>query len=106
MSEWQDLNSDQKMKTTCQGKIIVIVSKDFEKNTIPLFCPICNFPMRTKEDGLAFRKVGCCEKCDNRWSSSKGINWEEGKLPDKTSEEWIEYYNYRLIQTKPIINLK
>ena len=106
MSEWKDLNADQKMKTTCNGKLIIIVSKEFEKITVPLFCPICELPMKTKEDGLSFRKYGCCEKCDNRWTCTKGIDWAEGKLPDKTSEDWQEYYTYRLIQSKPIINLK
>lgn len=106
MDEWKNLNCDQKMKSIYNGKIIVIVSKDFEKITVPLFCPICDLPMKTKEDGLSFRKCGVCEKCDNRWSNKPGINWEEGKFPDKTSEDWLEYYNFRLIQAKPIINLK
>lgn len=106
MDDWKDLNSEQKMKMACNGKVIVIVSKDFEKTTVPLFCPVCEFPMKTKEDGLSYRKHGCCEKCDNRWTDTKGVNWSEGKYPDKTSEEWLEYYNYRLIMSRPIIRIK
>lgn len=106
MDEWKELNSDQKVKITNNGKIMVIVAKNFEKITVPLFCSICEFPMRTKEDGLSFRKHGCCEKCDNRWTYKPGINWSEGKTPNKLSEEWVEYYSFRLIISKPIIKIK
>jgi hypothetical protein len=105
MDNWKSLNADQKMKLIYNGKVIVIVSNDFEKTTVPLFCPVCELPMKTKEDSLSYKKYKCCEKCDNRWTDTPNINWEQNIGPDKSSEEWIEYYTYRLIQSRPIINL-
>lgn len=106
MDIWSKLNNDKKIKTICNNKIIVIASANFEETTIPLFCPLCEFPMKTKEDALSFRQSKCCEKCENRWLNVRGIDLLKGQYPDKSSEEWLEYYETRLIQTRPIINLK
>jgi tRNA(Ile2) C34 agmatinyltransferase TiaS len=106
MDNWQNLNETQKMKTINNGKIIVIVAKDFEKTTIPLFCPVCELPMKSKEDGLSFRKHGCCEKCDNRWTDKPGIDWNNKKYPNKSSQEWVDYYIDRVILSRPIIKIK
>lgn len=105
-SDWKDLNDNQKIKFLQNGKIVVIANKNYEKTTLPLFCKVCEFPMKTKEDGISFRKVGCCERCDLRWSNTPGVDWENNLWPDKSTELWKEYYNERLIFSKPIINLK
>ncbi len=94
--EWVSYDSYREIKSTKQGKILVI--RPVERNTIvPLFCDICGFPMKTLEDSIAFRKSGCCERCDLHWSK---------KEIDKESEEWKEYMEVRVLSSKPNIQFK
>ena len=96
---WHKLNDKQVIKHLSNERIMVIAPKDFKELVIPLYCPLCEFPMKTKEDGLAYRKVELCEKCDYRWT---------GKVEslDKESQEWIDYLQERVLLSKPIINIK
>jgi hypothetical protein len=93
------------MSLESNEKVVVISSSSGLKN-VPLFCPICEFPMKTRDDGLSFRKVGCCLKCDNRWTSTPGVDWKSQKTPNKNSVEWKDYIEERLKCDKTIINLK
>lgn len=103
---WKSLSNDKVIKTILNDKIILIALKDYKKIITPLFCPICEFPMKTKEDGISYRKLGCCEKCDNIWTNRPGIDWEKNIWPDKSSKDWQDYYNERVILSRPIINIK
>jgi len=87
------------------GKVVVVRNKD-DTTTVPLFCKVCEFPMKTMEDSISYRKHGVCNHCDNRWTNDRHVNWVSGTLPNKTTEDWDEYISLRYISSKPIINFK
>lgn len=104
--DWHKLNDTQQTKILENGKLIIVSDIEHEQETVPLFCFLCEFPMKTKQDGISYKKHGCCEKCDNRWTNTPGVDWENNKFPNKLSKDWEEYYNERVILSKPIINIK
>lgn len=103
MDDWVESGNGRKMKLVANGQIAVVAPSD-TSGIVPLFCPCCERPMRTSDDSLAFRKVGVCHKCDERWTNAPGIEWPEG--PDKTSEEWTEYLKLRSLLEKPTLTFK
>jgi len=96
---------EKEILTYSNGKVVVVKYKD-NSTTVPLFCKICEFPMKTMEDSISYRKHGVCSHCDNRWTNTRGVDWTSGTLPYKESEDWNEYINLRFISSKPIINFK
>jgi hypothetical protein len=98
------MNAGKKtIETLMDGRLVVVKPEDMSE-TVPLFCKICAYPMKTLEDSIAYRKVGTCSKCDGRWSNDKRVNWKEGKHPDPEWEEWAEYIKDRGISARsPII---
>jgi len=96
---------EKEILTYANGKVLVVKNKD-NSTTVPIFCKICEFPMKSMEDSISYRKHGVCYHCDNRWTNTKGVNWTSGTLPYKESEDWDEYINLRFISSKPIINFK
>ncbi len=103
MEEWKETGKGKKIKILCNGAIAVI-SPTNTINIIPLFCPCCKRPMKTSDDGLAFRKQGVCYKCDERWTNKPNILWPYG--PDKNSKEWAEYIDIRNLLEKPLLDFK
>lgn len=92
------------IKSLENDKIVIIY--DDELTMTPLFCELCEFPMKTIDDNIAFRKSGVCHNCDMRWSNTKGINLNNKIFPTKTTEEWQEYINVRLLIGKTILNYR
>lgn len=103
MKDWVETGNGRKMKMVANGKVVVVAPVDTD-SIVPLFCPCCERPMKTSDDGLAYRKVGVCHKCDERWTNKPNITWPEG--PDKTSAEWIEYLELRSLLEKPTLVFK
>lgn len=102
MEEWTKLG-DKKIKVFFEGKIAVVAPKDMN-NIVPLFCPCCDFPMKTSDDSVSYRKVGVCNKCDGRWTNKPNVEWPDG--PNKSSKEWTQYINDRTIFERTVINFK
>jgi len=67
---------------------------------------MCEFPMKTIEDSIAFRKNGVCSHCDGRWTNDKRVSWSEGRLPDKSWDDWKEYIALRAIYARLLITFK
>lgn len=86
------------------GKLLLI--KPVGDKTIPLFCDICKFPMKTLEDIISFKKIDCCAACEMRWSNSKLGNLKDGWKPNEKTDGWEEYIQIRNISFKSLINLK
>jgi hypothetical protein len=103
MNEWSKTQNNKKMKVIAGGGIVVVAPTD-TSNVVPLFCPCCELPMKTSDDGLAYRKVGVCHKCDERWTNKPNVVWPEG--PDKTSDDWKEYVKIRSLLEKPTLDFK
>jgi hypothetical protein len=98
----------KKIKSLCEGKVISISSRSSEKLIVPLFCPLCDYPMKTRDDSMSYKNLGCCEKCDIFWRSDKdfkkGIQeFKKLIVPDK---RWAEYHKNRINLSKSILNIK
>lgn len=100
---WKKLNNRQIIKTITMANknqtIFVIVPKNYKKLVVPLFCPLCFYPMNTKEDVSAYKKHHLCEKCSYKWDYKNIKNIIHTK-------EFEEYLNNLLILKRPKINLK
>jgi len=93
----------KRIETLMDGRL-VIVRPENTTETVPLFCKICAFAMKTLEDSIAYRKVGVCSKCDGRWTNDRRVNWEEGRHPGPDWEDWADYMVERGISARaPII---
>jgi hypothetical protein len=100
-NEWKDLNERQSIKTitTEDNKtVFVIAPKGYQETIVPLFCPLCELPMTTKEDVSEYKIHKLCAKCSYKW---------QGKdLTKIKKEDFEEYINTRKELEKPNINLK
>jgi hypothetical protein len=99
--KWHDIGNDKQMKIVRNGKVAVIAPKDLSKSVVPLFCPLCEFPMKTIEDSNSYKKMNCCEQCEIHWTSYK----DDFHLL-KNSKEWKEYISNRVNKPKTLIKLK
>lgn len=90
------------------GKVIVLIETE-PKQTTPLFCPVCEFPMKAPlDDAISFQKYGCCSKCDQRWTNFPGLEkWLSSKHPSEISKEfWDEYIEERRLFSRPLLTFK
>jgi hypothetical protein len=105
--KWEKLNDKQIIKTIVVedtlDTIFVIAPKNYKKIHVPLFCPLCEFAMTTKEDILEYKKEKMCEKCSCKWSNKKSLISDKNF---KDSDEWQEYIEYREQMSRIILNLK
>ena len=94
---WVDLNNNKEIKKIINDNVVLVAPKGQRKYIVPLFCPLCEFPMKTREDSEAFLKNKTCAPCLQKWPNNHVI--------DFNSEEWKEYSIKRELMAKPIINL-
>lgn len=62
-----------------KGSYSVIWPVDCE--IIDIFCPVCEFAVRTKDDEHAMRTLQCCELCARRWAYPNLERWKSGWRP-------------------------
>lgn len=75
--------------------LVKITPDDFkQEQVIPLFCPLCKFSLKTKEDVLSYRRNVCCSLCELKWVAQK---------KDFNSILWNEYLQSREDSHKPTI---
>lgn len=97
--------SDFETKSLENGKILVISPSD-PKAIVPVFCPLCSFPMRTLEDSIAYRTHQTCAHCEMRWSGSNLGKWAEGWRPAVDTDGWTDYIIYRKALGRSLITLR
>lgn len=102
-NEWHDIGNNNRMKTVLNGKIVVVAPRDLKQSVVPLFCPWCEFPMITREDGRSYRENSCCEKCDLHFGQ---VDIKDQPELLKASKEWKDYMEDRRKRSKPLIKLK
>lgn len=104
--KWEKLNDKQVIKTITNSDngdtIFIIAPKNFNKIHVPLFCPLCEFPMKTKEDIIEYNREKLCEKCSYKWSDKKDIIY---KKYFKDSDEWEKYLEYRENVSRIVLNI-
>ncbi len=97
------LDDIKEMKILDGGKIIVVKPIQ-HKIIVPLFCPNCEFPMKTADDSSAYRIHTCCSLCSLRFAAANEEKWQKGWRPSK--EEMKEYIEDRKRLSQPLFNLK
>lgn len=83
------------------GRILIIRP---ETPTVPLFCGLCEFPIKTLDDVISCQNHQVCNKCEMRWSGQK--EWKSGWKPDKNSQEWLEYIQERKLLSRNLISFR
>lgn len=86
----------------CEGKVVVSEPVDNDKVVVPLFCPLCDYPMKTATDAKCFKEHKMCELCVLYWNTGKPGETN----PDKTSERWQMYMERRHMAFLPSIRFK
>jgi hypothetical protein len=104
-AEWQPMDAGSQIKSLAGGKIILVAPVDLHKTVVPLFCDLCKFPMKTREDGAAYKKYGCCDGCELRWRSTQEFLTEDFDLVKQTPE-WKHYIEHRRKLSASLIKLK
>lgn len=84
------------------GKIVVIKPKNHK--LIPLFCPLCNFPLKTIDDILSYRQYDSCDLCSLNFAITNLKNWQNGWRPSK--EELVDYLDNKEKVSRPIFILR
>lgn len=101
-SSYLRLDDFREMKIEQNGKIVVV--RPLNCMVVPLFCPICKFPLKTSDDSSSFRTFECCAKCTFKFVAPNKEKWESGWRPD--NEELVEYIQSRELLEKPLLILK
>lgn len=101
---WENLDSEKQVKFLSNGSVAIIKPKQSDSNIVPLFCKVCEFPMRNSNDFYAYKEFGCCEKCELKFARTNKEKWNNGWRPDKTSDIWLEYIKERKDSFKPILS--
>jgi hypothetical protein len=53
-----------------------------KKETVPLFCPVCEFAMISSDDRNSYASYQCCYDCELRWAQSMRKSWLDGWRPE------------------------
>jgi len=79
---WISIDKNRVAKIEENGKLIIIKPTNVT-HAAPIFCPVCEAPMKTSEDSFAFRQHQCCHFCALDWAQSEFYKWKEGWRPDE-----------------------
>ena len=64
-----------------------------ETRSIPTFCPVCEFVIKTSDDVLAYSEFQCCHECELKWAQARREIWARGWRPD--SDDLLEFKEQR-----------
>lgn len=100
---WEKLDEKKQIKFLHNGSVVIIKPSLEDKNLVPLFCNLCELPMKDSEDFYSFREFQCCKCCELSFARTNRVNWNNGWRPDKNSNIWLEYIKNRKDSFSPII---
>jgi hypothetical protein len=99
-SSWKDYKGSKFIKVL--NGITMIVPKEY-KVSMPVFCDICQFPMRNPLDQEYWNKCKCCTECGMKWVDKNLKNWQSGWRP---SQEDIDAEKLHRRQVKQEIDIE
>jgi hypothetical protein len=94
---WENLDGKREFKKINDGNVILVAPVGQRQHVVPLFCPLCECPMKTQEDAEVYLKNRLCSHCLKEWGEINPIDYK--------SEKWKEYKEKREILATPIINI-
>ncbi len=80
MNKWKQYFDDRIYRD--DKTVIIIAPKEFEE-PIPLFCPVCEFCIKSPEDILYYKKFCCCTLCAFKWAEINSEKWLSGWRPSQ-----------------------
>lgn len=99
------------------GSVFVIRSENMI--TVPLYCPLCEMPMQTQDDGISFKELGCCYLCDLEYrpklldyrvvedNQLEALEGRERAFAEiRAGDGWSKYWDRRLLRSKRTITLR
>ena len=86
--EWKSYLNDRLIAEHKDGFFVIKPNKLEE--SMPIFCPVCEFIMRSSMDEDSYRKFSCCDSCSTTWAYPNKKKWSEGWRP--SSDEVANKY--------------
>ena len=70
-------------------KHVIKCDDDALKNRIPLFCPLCDMSLCTRDDISSYRKFECCHTCEDMFCRGELAieRWKSGHRPNP---DWVK----------------
>lgn len=90
-SDWKQISEGKKQRFESADLAVVMPTDELDQS-VPAFCPVCRFMMRTEEDVRKYEVAKCCHACGMKWADARLIAWNEGwrPSPDEINSE-IEF---------------
>lgn len=79
--EWKDYLGDRMIAVHSDG--FFVIRQKNPRKTDPIFCPVCDFIMKSFYDDEAYRKFSCCDACASSWAYPHSDKWKSGWRPTK-----------------------
>jgi len=76
---WRPYLHDRLIEDRPEG-FVVIVPADATP-ALPLACAVCGFVLRSYDDEVACRELGCCDRCARLWAQPRRADWLAGWRP-------------------------
>jgi len=57
---------------------------------VPLFCPVCDYALRSRDDEEAYLEFECCDRCSRLWASGRREAWKAGWRPSTVQVQAAE----------------
>lgn len=69
-------------------KYVVKCDPSALEGMVPLFCPLCDMSLCTRDDIASYRKFECCHTCEDMFCKGELAitRWKSGYRPQK---EWV-----------------
>jgi hypothetical protein len=80
MNEWLEYPNDRLHRRHPAGFVIIVPAQ--QDDPLPLACVICNRLLRSRDDEIAHREFGCCDRCAMTWAHPRRLEWAEGWRPN------------------------
>lgn len=77
--EWKDYFNDRLIAEHPTG--FYVIKPKSERETKPIFCPLCEAIMVGELNADAYKKFQCCDSCATFWAYPNKDKWQEGWRP-------------------------
>ncbi len=90
--EWKPLDQDRVICFATEHLVLIKPNNLGEQEVcVPLFCPVCLFPMKSSEDIISWKLEESCYICRIYWKE----RWKNQLAVKPTKEDWEEFMTLR-----------
>jgi hypothetical protein len=111
LSSFQQLDNDREIAyvqhPSTKATSCCVIRPLNQPNNVPLFCALCELPLKDTSDFHAHLESQCCNMCKDVFQRPNKQQWDnDGWRPSKDSKAWSSYMETRLASWKPRVRLK